>query len=289
MSYTIRQNWLPESKYGIKAEYGMTPEYVTIHETGNNASASNEASYMVGNDNVVGFHVVIDNVEAVECIPFSRNAWHCGDGENGTGNRKSIGIEIAYQIGPDDLYVASVNNAIDYVAGVLQQYGWGVDRLRRHLDWNGKDCPRGINHGRYLNWEQFKEAVQAKLNNQDYPPIQPQPSNPEGQDRESGIVSQHIRVVGKLFNHDDRISAWHDAGRTQEVDPNGTQDVDWLNGEYINFTDEEVYVRKPSSNPSENYIMRQSATSGYWFTIGTWMYDDNGNRVVDEYYELYPY
>lgn len=39
-------------------------------------------------------HLVIDETEAIECIPLNEVAWHAGDGANGTGNRKSIGLQI---------------------------------------------------------------------------------------------------------------------------------------------------------------------------------------------------
>lgn len=51
------------------------------------ATGKNEISYMISNNNEVSFHVVVGDIEAIQGIPFNRNAWHCGDG-NGTGNRK---------------------------------------------------------------------------------------------------------------------------------------------------------------------------------------------------------
>lgn len=42
MSYTFKQNLLPSRKYPIKAPYSMTPQYITVHNTANNASAGNE-------------------------------------------------------------------------------------------------------------------------------------------------------------------------------------------------------------------------------------------------------
>ncbi|WP_343675378.1 N-acetylmuramoyl-L-alanine amidase, partial [Chitinophaga sp.] len=70
----------------------MTAEYITIHNTYNDASAANEVSYMIGNTSSTSFHFAVDDKEVRQGIPTDRNAWHTGDGKNGTGNRKSIGV-----------------------------------------------------------------------------------------------------------------------------------------------------------------------------------------------------
>ena len=56
--------------------------------------AANEIAYMTRNTTVVGYHVAIDDKQAVQAIP-THNAFHAGDGQ-GKGNRASIGIEICY-------------------------------------------------------------------------------------------------------------------------------------------------------------------------------------------------
>ncbi|VDG98921.1 N-acetylmuramoyl-L-alanine amidase CwlA precursor [Lysinibacillus sphaericus] len=171
MAYVIVNKFIPESKYPLKAPYAMTPEYVTIHNTANDASALNEISYMTTNSNATSYHVAIDDVHAVQGIPFRRNAYHAGDGQ-GPGNRKSIGIEICYSKSGGPRYYAAEANAVEYVAGVLKQYGWGIDRIKWHRDWSGKHCPhRIIDEGR-LN--SFKAAVKAHMNGTVKPAAKPQ-------------------------------------------------------------------------------------------------------------------
>ena len=51
---------VPESKYNIKCPYEMTPEFIVIHNTANDASAMAEISYMIGNNNKVSFHCAIE-------------------------------------------------------------------------------------------------------------------------------------------------------------------------------------------------------------------------------------
>ncbi|HEL9634893.1 TPA: N-acetylmuramoyl-L-alanine amidase, partial [Streptococcus suis] len=93
----IVQMQVPAAKVGIKCPNAMTPQWLTIHNTANDASALAEISYMNGNWNEVSYHWAVDDVQAIQAIAHNRNAWHCGDGL-GPGNLTSIGIEICHSL-----------------------------------------------------------------------------------------------------------------------------------------------------------------------------------------------
>ena len=148
MPYTIINNYIPTSLYPLKATYSMSPEYITIHNTANDATAINEIAFMTRNTAATSYHVAIDDKHVVQAIPFTRNGWHAGDGE-GAGNRKSIGIEICYSELGGQKYADAETNAIDYIAHLLKRYNWSIDRVKWHRDWSGKKCPhRIIDEGR---------------------------------------------------------------------------------------------------------------------------------------------
>ena len=172
MSYTFRQNLLPSNKYSIKAPYSMNAEYITIHNTSNSASADAEIRYMISNDNQTSFHVCVDEKEVIQAIPFNRNAWHAGDGGSGTGNRKSIGIEIARSTGDANLFARAEQNCAEYVAKLLKERGWGIDRVKRHKDWSGKNCPHKTME---KGWQRFLNMIQTELNKLNQPKPQPRP------------------------------------------------------------------------------------------------------------------
>ncbi|CRF29049.1 N-acetylmuramoyl-L-alanine amidase CwlA precursor [Mycobacterium tuberculosis] len=47
---------------------------------------------------------------------------------------------------------------------MLQERGWGIDRLRRHYDWSGKICPRLMyDGGKWTGWTFFLGLVSEKL------------------------------------------------------------------------------------------------------------------------------
>jgi len=149
----------------------MVAETITIHNTGNPSSnARGERAWLTNptNSRQASFHIAVDENEAVECLPLIENAWHAGDGVNGPGNRRSIGIEIC----ESGDYAKTLRNAAQLVAKMLRERGWGVDRLRRHYDWSGKVCPRLMyDGGKWSGWESFKVSVQAELYNEEDQPM----------------------------------------------------------------------------------------------------------------------
>ncbi|MBE1867299.1 N-acetylmuramoyl-L-alanine amidase [Bacillus subtilis] len=161
MAIKVVKNLVSKSKYGLKCPNTLKAEYITIHNTANDASAANEISYMKNNSSSTSFHFAVDDKQVIQGIPTNRNAWHTGDGTNGTGNRKSIGVEICYSKSGGARYKAAEKLAIKFVAQLLKERGWDVDRVRKHQDWNGKYCPhRILSEGR---WDQVKAAIEKEL------------------------------------------------------------------------------------------------------------------------------
>ena len=160
MSYELKSCWLPAAKYALKAPYPMTPEGLIVHNTAGDASATEEAAAMVGNSSAVSFHVVIDEETAVECIPFSRNAFHAGDGSAGYANRHLIGIEIARSAEESgDRFDRAEENAAEYIAHVCLQYGWTSAQLHQHNWYSATECP----HRTKAHWSDFLAKVDANI------------------------------------------------------------------------------------------------------------------------------
>ena len=140
----------------------MDAKSITIHSTRNlYSTAQNERDNLVrvANTRQASFHIVVDEREAIECIPLNEVSWHAGDGYYGTGNRSSISIEIC----ESGVRSKTVDNASTLVAGMLKQRGWGVDKLKRHYDWSQKPCPWIFQANAWLKWYNFKTDVDKKL------------------------------------------------------------------------------------------------------------------------------
>ena len=138
----------------------MTPEFIVVHNTANDASARNEVAYMIRNDNKVSFHYAVDDKEIVQGIPENRNAWHAGDGSNGPGNRKGISIEICYSKSGGQRFIEAEKLAAKFIAFKLKEKGWGINRVKKHQDFSGKYCPhRTLDMG----WQRFLDMVKSEL------------------------------------------------------------------------------------------------------------------------------
>ena len=157
----VIKNLVSQSKYSIKCPYSMTPEFVVVHNTANDASAQNEVKYMISNNNQVSFHFAVDDKEIVQGLPLDRNAWACGDGANGKGNRKGIQIEICYSKNGGIRFENAEKNAAKFIAQLLKERGWGVDNVKKHQDFSNKYCPhRTLDKG----WASFVNMVKDYLN-----------------------------------------------------------------------------------------------------------------------------
>lgn len=160
-----RKDYIPHNTpCNRRPGHSMTPTTITIHNTGNPSStAAGERNWLTNptNNRQASYHIVVDEREAVECLPLNESAWHAGDGSGAkSGNRTSIGIEIC----ESGNYAKTLDNAVKLVASMLKDRGWGVDRLRRHWDWSGKICPRLMyNGGKWTGWNEFKSRVAAEL------------------------------------------------------------------------------------------------------------------------------
>ena len=161
----IKQNFVSESKYNIKCPYTRTPTRIVIHNTANDAPASNEISYMKNNNYEISFHYAVDDNEIVQGIPDNRNAWASGDG-HGKGNMEGIHIEICYSKSGGSRFDKAEKNAAEFTAYLLKKYGWGIDKVTKHQDYDGKYCPhRTLDRG----WGRFINMVKSYMGQAETP------------------------------------------------------------------------------------------------------------------------
>lgn len=158
---TIKQQFIPASRTKQRPGYAMTPQYITIHSTGNpKSTAQNEANYVCYNsDRQASYHYVCDDSQIIQVLPVNEVAWHAGDGGSGTGNRKSVAIEICE---PGDRKKA-VDNAVWLTKELMRDLKIDKAHIRQHHDWSGKDCPRILRDSAYIkdgiDWAYFMAQI----------------------------------------------------------------------------------------------------------------------------------
>lgn len=151
----------PKDKYSIKCPYTMVPTRIVIHNTANDASADNEVAYMHRNNKKVSFHFAVDDVEIIRALPLDRNSWNAGDGSSGKGNREGISIEICYSRSGGERWLKAIDNAAKLTAKLIEDYGFGIDKVTKHKDYSGKHCPHRILDE--YGWENFLTLVERYL------------------------------------------------------------------------------------------------------------------------------
>lgn len=193
----IKKNLVNESKYNIKCPYEMNVEFIVVHNTANDASAQNEIAYMIRNDNKVSYHYAVDDKEIVQGIPENRNAWHASDGRNGEGNRKGLAIEICYSKSGGDRFIQAEKNAAEFIANILKEKGWGIDKVKKHQDFTNKYCPhRTLDMG----WDRFLNMIKSHIEEK---PVANKKSNEE--------IAEEV-IKGKWGNGTDREVRLTNAG-----------------------------------------------------------------------------
>lgn len=164
MDLKIVQDFIPAGRRNRPA-YKLVPKYVTIHNTANpNATAKNHADYIKTQacaDRVASWHFSVDHGTTIyQHLPLNENAWHCGDGTNGTGNRQSIGIEIC-EFTDNAKQLLAEKHAAWLCAKMLKDYKLDISKVKQHYNWSGKDCPRVLRKtGR---WKTFLKDVEGYL------------------------------------------------------------------------------------------------------------------------------
>ena len=153
---------------------GVNPcGYITIHETGNaarGADAAAHGSYLnsaAGEAALVSWHYTVDDHAIVQHLPDGETAYHAGDGPKGTGNARSIGVEIC--VNADGDFAKARENAASLVRLLMEEHGIPIGHVVQHNHWNGKDCPYTIRHTSGT-WEAFLALCEggpcAKTNRQ---------------------------------------------------------------------------------------------------------------------------
>ncbi|HLO01902.1 MAG TPA: N-acetylmuramoyl-L-alanine amidase [Symbiobacteriaceae bacterium] len=168
MTLPLTEKIVPQD-HAIRSNLPMAPLWITIHETANTnpgADAEMHARYILTQeaiDRQVLWHATVDQDEIIQHIPWTEAGWHAGDGYNGDGNRKSIGIELC--VNRDADFAKTQRLAAKLVAYLIKT----VSSLKpfpecvvQHNRWSGKDCPHQL-RATPGAWEAFIALCQAEI------------------------------------------------------------------------------------------------------------------------------
>ena len=150
-----------------KTKRSQRPQYIVIHDTGNkNKGANAEAhfNYFNGGDRQASADFFVDDKQILQVNDYNTYyTWHCGDGKgkNGITNANSIGIEIC--VNADGNYDVAFQNAVALTKQLMTEMNIPIDRVVRHYDASGKNCPASMSANNWALWNTFKVQLQSHI------------------------------------------------------------------------------------------------------------------------------
>ena len=161
----------------------IIPTHLVVHWTANEGKGANavaNAKYFAKATRAASAHYIVDDKVIIRCIPEDEMAYHVGAkaytawSKANLGlspNSKTIGIEIC--VNSDGLFWQTYSNTCRLCADIMKRHGWKIDRLIRHYDVTGKNCPAflmdDVKANKYMGrsaseaWEMFRRDVNKFL------------------------------------------------------------------------------------------------------------------------------
>jgi hypothetical protein len=149
--WSFRQGIIPRTNRNRPGR-AMNPTWITIHETGNSTVGANAEMHrrflqQGGGQESVSFHLVVDDKEAVQLLPFTEIGYHAGDGcddfVNDHGCFRSIAIETC--VNADGNWEQTLRNLVKTAAKLIRDDPeLSVERIAQHNRWSQKNCPARI-------------------------------------------------------------------------------------------------------------------------------------------------
>ena len=146
--------------------------YIVVHYVGAVSTAKNNAIYYASQKLDASAHYFVDETSIWQSVEDKDRAWHCGGGLQGNNghtfhnictNSNSIGIEMCVKkTASGEWYFEpeTVENTVDLVKMLMDKHNIPIDRVIRHYDVTGKNCPAP-----YVDeskWNNFKNKIISK-------------------------------------------------------------------------------------------------------------------------------
>ena len=169
----IIQDIIPKGRKN-RPGHSMSAIFICCHDTGNESTGAGAVShgrYLKSDaaaNTPVSWHFTAGSDGIVQHLPLNESAFHAGDGANGQGNRKSIGLEIC--MNSDGNRSKAVLNAAELVVRLINTVPSlkpFPECMKQHYDFNGKNCPKLLRANNGKGWRDFLVTIEALLKNEE--------------------------------------------------------------------------------------------------------------------------
>lgn len=146
--------------------------YIVVHYTANKGdTAKNNADYFARAETKTSAHYFVDEKEVWQSVREWDTAYHCGATtykHPECRNDNSIGVEMCIWDKAGNIRHDTIKNAVSVVQQLMEAYDIPSDRVLRHYDVTGKNCPAPMVENPQL-WEDFKNQLKGVDEMLDYP------------------------------------------------------------------------------------------------------------------------
>jgi N-acetylmuramoyl-L-alanine amidase len=168
-SKTNRPYLRDPDKFSLRELKGIVAHWTANKRTGADAKANR--NYFNGSAQYASAHYIVDDGEVLQCVPDNEVGYHVGaktykpDGEKIMGdtglspNFFLIGFEMC--VNEDGDWNKTYKNSVHLAAHLLKKYKFSTDKLYRHFDITGKDCPKMMLES--ASWNKFKADISAVM------------------------------------------------------------------------------------------------------------------------------
>lgn len=167
-------------------------DYLVIHYVGAVSTALNNAKYFYSTYRGASAHYFVDDTSIWQVVLDKDIAWHCGANSYKHAycrNSNSIGIEMCCfnNNGTIDVSETVVGHTLELAAYICKKYGITIDRVIRHYDVTGKNCPAPMVKDE-ARWNDFKNRLNVLLNGETQTIVPTEPEKPAEQNTMNKIM-----------------------------------------------------------------------------------------------------
>ena len=139
-------------------------QYIVVHYTANKGdTARNNADYFAREETKTSAHYFVDEKEVWQSVKDEDTAYHCGAKTYKhplCRNYNSIGVEMCIWDKGGNVRQGTATKAAEVVRGLMARYNVPLERVLRHYDVTGKNCPLPMVENPSL-WEDFKTKLKG--------------------------------------------------------------------------------------------------------------------------------
>jgi N-acetylmuramoyl-L-alanine amidase CwlA len=153
--YTLEQDYIPKGACCRPGTPMSGIESYTIHWIGPypGQTVYEPREWWIASQGEAAAHFIVREDTVLACIPMNEQCYHCS---STYGNAHSVGIEVV----PEDKAGRFSARTIETLKELLSDMPHVP--LKRHWDWNGKECPlyyTPAGDGGDEAWERLKEEL----------------------------------------------------------------------------------------------------------------------------------